>query len=661
MNTSNVTFIVNDKLTKDDYYQHLLTRHMHESFVSPNRFRLVDREIINPVNDNGIIELSEALKESASVPYGHLHAVPNHRMIREIRINPDPKQFLGKLKMAIGDDNLSYILRNEQSFVIAGSSVLYYITENANTVYDWTPNDIDVYTDDGETTIHFWTNHIVQNTDTDTFIRESAMIRKTKHGILCGKSYRLVNAGINIIIDSISPPESIIRSFDSQCTQIMYYCGKLYCTRGFITAIKTGYNVYSGRRLPVKHVNKYIDRGFGAIYKYYNIKPLMLRKKLFEVNDVYVDYSEHSKVSPYAETVIKFHYNVMNMVKYEANYGIYICMLCDKLYHSKAYTLCSYSMCMSCINKITGGVDICQRKDTSLNHGFQVTTGVACPEKYIFNSSEAFTKFYKLISRHRRVVFYEILQNKKLNSLFFDIDADTKEVDCQLIHKCVLDAMVKLYEYNDPIIMFELISNSKRKKGSYHLVFPQIRFSSLYDMKKFVEKEIIARIKMYNKSKRKIKLNGYYDVYYIQTAPKYMRPEFIDTKVYRNNQLFRLPLSSKYLKNDDKLKYDSIAFMTRNSYYYRFDKGYHYRFNHNGYGATATWFEYGAEVLDYIKDLADIAGFDAWFPSKYSAMKHEGKIDRVLDRSYVGSTSRLSGLRVVGKYNEVIHCIKKNK
>lgn len=651
MNTSNVTFIVNDKPTKNDYYQHLLTRHMRESFVSPYKFRLADREIINPVNDNGIVELSEALKEGTSVPYGHLHAIPNHRMIQEIRINPDPEQFIKRLKMAIkGDVNFQYILTNEESFIIAGSSVLYYITENADTVYDWSPNDIDVYTDDREATSRLMTRLVDENY---ICIRESAMIRKTKHGILCGKSYRLINAGINLIIDSISPPESIIRSFDSQCTQVMYYCGKLYCTRGFITAIKTGYNVYSGRRLPVKHVNKYIDRGFGAIYKYYNIKPLMLRKKLFEVNDLYVDYSEHSDVSPYAETVATIHYNVMNMVKYEANYGIYICMLCDKLYHADAYTLCSHSMCMSCINKITGGVEIHQRKESNLNHGFQVTTGVACPEKYIFNSSEAFTKFYMRISRHRRVVFYEVLLNKKLNSLFFDIDAYTKEVDCQLIHKCVLDAMVKLYEYNDPIIMFELISKSKRKKGSYHLIFPQIKFSSLYDMKKFVEKEIVARIKTYNKSKKAIKLDGYYYEYYIETKPKYMRPEFIDTKVYRNNQLFRLPLSSKYLKNGDKLKYNSIAFMTRKNYYYKFDEAYN---------VSVTHLEDVGVVRDCIECLSNIAGFILWHSRdiiKSGTVRHENDMAKRLDRSYVSSTSRLPGLRVVGKYNEVMHCIKK--
>ena len=653
MNTSNVTFIVNDKLTKNDYYQHLLTSHMRESFVSPYKFKLVDREIINPVNDNGIVELSEALKEgitAPSVPYGHLHAVPNHRMIQEIRINPDPKQFIERLQMFVGGHaNFQYILENEESFIIAGSSVLYYITENAETVYDWSPNDIDVYTDDRKANRH------IINYYYDTCIRESSMIRKTKHGILCGRSYRLVNAKINIIIDSISPPESIIRSFDSQCTQVMYYCGKLYCTRGFITAIKTGYNVYSGRRLPVKHVNKYIDRGFGAIYKYYNIKPLMLRKELFEVNDIYVDYSENYEVCPYAKTVTTIHYNVMNMVKYEANYGIYICMLCDKLYHAEAYTLCSYSMCMSCINKITGGVEIHQRKDKNLNHGFQVTTGVACPEKYIFNSSETFTKFYKVISKHRRVVFYEVLLNKKLNSLYFDIDADTKEVNCKIIHKCVVDVMMELYEYTDTIVMFELISKSNRKNGSYHLIFPQIKFSSLYDMKQFIEKEIITRIKTYNKSEKAITLDGYYDAYYIQTTSKYMRPEFIDTKVYRNNQLFRLPLSSKYLKNDDKLKYNSIAFMTRNSYYYRFDEGY---------DVAVTHLEDVGVVRDCIEGLSNIAGFILWHSRdiiQSGTVRHENDMAKRLDRSYVSSTSRLPGLRVVGKYNEVIHYVKKNK
>ena len=48
-------------------------------------------------------------------------------------------------------------------------------------------------------------------------------------------------------------------------------------------------------------------------------------------------------------------------------------------------------------------------------------------------------------------------------------------------------------------------------------------------MKKFIKKEIITRIKTCNKSKKAIKLDGYYDAY-IQTSPKYMRPEFIDIK-----------------------------------------------------------------------------------------------------------------------------------
>jgi hypothetical protein len=40
-------------------------------------------------------------------------------------------------------------------------------------------------------------------------------------------------------------------------------------------------------------------------------------------------------------------------------------------------------------------------------------------------------------------------------------------------------------------------------------------------------------------------------------------------------------------------------------------------------------------------------------------VRHENDMAKRLDRSYVSSTSRLPGLRVVGKYNEVMHCIKK--